>query len=231
MQHDAVLLADQPALRTAFTPSRSPPQRSLSSPDMSRFKFRLTLTKPPVHPTSSGKIRRQLSLTDSIDDDGALLKSTSDRHCEQERLFHQLDQKLNLEISDSGTVPHATSSKRTPFPPSPAAMQQGWTSSKLNSSAATHASASTHQRPAVKLDQPSPLNLAVHDQMPETLHESTGDDVCQPGTPIRREDSIPVRAEEHQLIGEAVFAALYEQTNVLLRNLHFERISRRASTS
>ena len=222
---DSVLQSEQSAL----TPLRSPPQRSLSSPDMSRFKFRLTLSKPPIHPTSSGKIRRQLSLTDSIDDDGALSKTTSDRHCEQERLFHQLDQSVLTSDVPQLAVPSQVTvwqPRATPVSKSQLAHQ----SCKLPISNHSPA-ASMQQQPAVKHDTPSALgNLVVHDHA-AVLPESNSDDVCQPSTPIRREDSIPVHADEQQLIGEAVFAALYEQTNVLLRNLHFERIQRRASTS
>lgn len=220
---DPVLQSEQSAL----TPLRLPPQRSLSSPDMSRFKFRLTLSKPPIHPTSSGKIRRQLSLTDSIDDDGALSKTTSDRHYEQERLFHQLDQSVltsdvpQLAVPSQAWQPRATSVSTS---------QLAHQSCKLPTSIHSPA-ASLQQQPAVKHDTRSALgNLVVHDHA-AVLPESNSDDVCQPSTPIRREDSIPVHADEQQLIGEAVFAALYEQTNVLLRNLHFERIQRRASTS
>lgn len=198
---------------------------------MSRFKFRLTLSKPPVHPTSSGKIRRQLSLTDSIDDDEALLKTTSDRHCEQERLFHQLDQKLTL-AGPPAAPADATNKRLMPSSAntSDAALQLKAASSKLPTSPASSGVPGTQQWPAVKDKKPSPLNrLAVEDA--NLLDEVGNDDVCQPGTPIRREDSIPVRTDEQQLIGEAVFAALYEQTNVLLRNLHFERVNRRASSS
>ena len=224
---DSVLQSQQPAL----TPLRSPPQRSLSSPDMSRFKFRLTLSKPPIHPTSSGKIRRQLSLTDSIDDDGALSKTTSDRHCEQERLFHQLEQTvLTSEVPRVAVSSQASGLQLKSAPVSKSESQLARTSSNLVMS--THSpSASMQLRPAVKHNTPSTLsNLVIHGPAAGLL-DTNSDDVCQPSTPIRREDSIPVHADQQQLIGEAVFAALYEQTNVLLRNLHFERIQRRASTS
>lgn len=214
------------AERHATTPARLPPQRSLSSPDMSRFKFRLTLSKPPIHPTSSGKIRRQLSLTDSIDDDGALLKTTSDRHCEQERLFHQLDHQLTLNVTPPAANP-ITASNRSPGPAFNAALHSKVLSSTLPSSP-TRGRACTTQT-AVHQMKHSPLNIVVQGQ--SLLPEAGSDEVCQPSTPIRRENSIPVPADEQQLVGEAVFAALYEQTNVLLRNLHFERINRRASSN
>lgn len=215
------------AERHATTPARLPPQRSLSSPDMSRFKFRLTLSKPPIHPTSSGKIRRQLSLTDSIDDDGALLKTTSDRHCEQERLFHQLDQQLTLNVTPLAANSVTASKQSLPGPASNAALHGQALSSMLPVSPTRGRAYATPT--AAHQMKHSPLNILVQGQ--SLPPEAGNDEVCQPSTPIRRENSIPVPVDEQQLVGEAVFAALYEQTNVLLRNLHFERINRRASSS
>ena len=226
--------------RDACSPVRSIPQRSLSSPDMSRFKFRLCLSKPPIHPTSSGKIRRQLSLEEtSIDDDGALAKSTSDRHCEQERLFHQLDQQLTLGLPNAAAAPPLGMQRSGPFPVplvarqptgafQPAALSGSphWPATMLSPSEAQSRLVSGQTTATIA---GSMAGTAEHEDM---LHESNSDgDVCQPSTPIRREDSIPLREDNQSLLGEAMFAAMYEQTNILLRNLHFERMNRRVSTA
>ena len=213
------------------SPVRSTPQRSLSSPDMSRFKFRLCLSKPPIHPTSSGKIRRQLSLEEtSIDDDGALAKSTSDRHCEQERLFHQLDQKLTLDLPNAAATFQPDSQPSGPFPILLGASQHTVTSSSPHWSAAIVSPSEAQSRVASGQMTATTVGSTAdeHDEMRDSGSEG---DVCQPSTPIRREDSISLREDNQSLLGEAMFAAMYEQTNILLRNLHFERINRRVSTN
>ena len=71
----------------------------------------------------------------------------------------------------------------------------------------------------------------LHDQLHVAVENSSSGDLCSPSTPIRREDSLPARGQEEQAAAEGLFAAMYEQTNVLLRNLHFERLNRRASAT
>lgn len=70
------------------------------------------------------------------------------------------------------------------------------------------------------------------DRHPHAIEDgdSTCSESCQPSTPIRGEDSPPTR-EQDQALADNVFAAMYEQANVLLRNLHFERLNRRATSA
>ena len=70
-----------------------------------------------------------------------------------------------------------------------------------------------------------------HLQVSEDGHSSTSSESCQPSTPTREEDSPLTRDQQAQAVAENVFAAMYEQANVLLRNLHFERLNRRATSS
>lgn len=69
----------------------------------------------------------------------------------------------------------------------------------------------------------------AHDELHVMVDNSNSGELCSPSTPIRREDSLPVREQEEQAAAEGMFAAMYEQTNILLRNLHFERLNRRAT--
>ncbi len=83
--------------------------------------------------------------------------------------------------------------------------------------------------PAVT-SQDDDMDMA-HDQLHVGVDHDSSGELCQPSTPIRREDSLPVRVQEEQAVAESLFAAMYEQTNVLLRNLHFERLNRRATSA
>ncbi len=71
----------------------------------------------------------------------------------------------------------------------------------------------------------------AHDGLHVMVDNSNSGELCSPSTPIRREDSLPVREQEEQAVAEIMFAAMYEQTNILLRNLHFERLNRRATST
>ena len=198
------------------------PQRSMSSPDMSRFKFRLTSCKPPVHPESSGKMLRQQSMTEELlpaADVEMSAKSHCERHCNQERLFHQLDQKLTLHATQQPAQPtrdqHPLAAVSMPSP--------AVGSSQSGASAANLAVETAVGLANAGARSPAPLPLAVE--------SSSSDELYQPTTPIRREDSLPTPQEEEHANNESLFAAIYEQTNVLLRNLHFERLGRRATSA
>ena len=199
------------------------PQRSMSSPDMSRFKFRLTSCKPPIHPESSGKLLRQQSMTEELlpaADVEMPAKSHCERHCDQERLFHQLDQKLTLHATQQpAQLMHDQHSLAAVGMPSPAA-------GSIQSGAST---ANTAVASAVG----PAYNAAARSlaPLPLTVESSSSDELYQPSTPIRREDSLLTPQEEEHANNESLFAAIYEQTNVLLRNLHFERLSRRATSA
>lgn len=81
---------------------------------------------------------------------------------------------------------------------------------------------------AVNMQDAAPM---THDQLHIVVDSSNSGELYQPSTPIRREDSPPVRSLEEHAVEESLFAAMYEQTNVLLRNLHFERLNRRATSA
>ena len=212
------------------------PQRSLSSPDMSKFKFRLTSSKPPVHPISSRTLFRQQSavLADEVQvttDSDVLLKKTSDRHSDQERLFHQLDQKLKLQAPQHLPLSPTHSQRSPPFPTSISVFS-------LNSAQPCGAPASLQavaclqgQSQASKdVANPSAATASIVPASEDGDGNSSGE-LCQPSTPIRREDSLPTRDEQQQALAESAFTAMYEQTNMLLRNLHFERLNRRATSA
>ncbi|KAL3151661.1 hypothetical protein ABBQ38_012649 [Trebouxia sp. C0009 RCD-2024] len=219
--------------------SRGPPQRSLSSPDMSRFKFRLTPNKPPVHPVSSRTPLRQKSAVLAADlqltaDSGVLLKTTSDRHSDQERLFHQLDRKLTLHAPQHQPHSPMQNQRSPPFPTSV---------SKLSFSPSAHSPTALEsaQTPVLAREVPKantgegrqsmmPVTNR-HLQAPQDDDGSISSESCQPSTPIRGEDTPPTRDQQEQVPAESVFAAIYEQANVLLRNLHFERLNRRATSA
>lgn len=208
------------------SPTRCAPQRSISSPDMSRFKFRLTSCKPPVHPESTSKLLRQQSAAEHLlqtADDSAVLKTTTDRHCEQERLFHQLDQKLTLHAPQQQPLSPSQNQRSPPFP-SCASMLSSFANPDPPQVALAATAVAAKSCSAVVSGQ----NI---DELHVMVDNSNSGELCSPSTPIRREDSLPVREQEEQAAAEVMFAAMYEQTNSLLRNLHFERLNRRVTST
>ena len=216
--------------------SRGIPQRSLSSPDMSRFKFRLTPNKAPVHPVSSRTPLREQSavLPANLQDNGVMLKKTSDRHNDQERLFHQLDRKLTLHAPKHQPQSPTQSQRSPPFPTSISMLSL---SLKTESPRALeNAQAAASLREVTKGDtghgrQSKMPVMDSHLQAVEYDDSSTSSESCQPSTPIRSEDTLLTTDQQDKALAEHVFAAMYEQANVLLRNLHFERLNRRATSA
>ena len=248
-------------------PKQTPPQRFLSSPDMSRFKFRLTSSKPPVHPVSSRTLFRQQSaaLADELQvasTKAVTLKNTHDRHSEQERLFHQLDRKLTLHAPQQQPLSPRHSRHVSPFPPlvmaasaaantqalqaatspqvadcvqqpsiaSSSAATASFSAETASCSAGTASFSDGAASSAGKGISSAVISATTSLQASEEDDRKSSEELCQPSTPIRREDSLPTRNDQEQALAESVFAAMYEQTNMLLRNLHFERLSRRATT-
>lgn len=237
LQSSSIMSAKQTVPMSNGSPaaglSRGTPQRSLSSPDMSRFKFRLTPNKPPVYPISSRTPMRQQSavLAADLQSSGVAFKKTSDRHSDQERLFHQLDKKLTLHAPQH-QPPSPMQTQRSP--PFPTAISTLSLSPKAGSPRATgNAPAAASLREVTKADSGHGRQSKVPtmDRHPHAIEDgdSTCSESCQPSTPIRGEDSPPTR-EQDQALADNVFAAMYEQANVLLRNLHFERLNRRATS-
>lgn len=202
---------------------------------MSKFKFRLTSSKPPVHPISFRPLFRQKSavLADGAQataDNPIMLKKTSDRHNEQERLFHQLDQKLKLQAPQHLPLSPTHSQRSPPFPTSISALSLS-SAQLCGAPASLPADAHLQAQDKANKDLGGPSTAPV-----PTVPASEGDgnssgELCQPSTPIRREDSLPTRDEQEQALAENAFSAMYEQTNLLLRNLHFERLNRRATSA
>ncbi|KAL0027289.1 hypothetical protein WJX77_010505 [Trebouxia sp. C0004] len=213
------------------SPTRYAPHRSMSSPDMSRFKFRLTSCKPPIHPESTSKLLRQQSAAEhqlQTADDSAVLKSTTDRHCDQERLFHQLDQKLTLHAPQQQPLSPSQNQRSPPFP-SCASMLTSF--ANLGPPQVATAVAATSGNAVVNGQDIECMEGMAHDELHVMVDNSNSGELCSPSTPIRREDSLPVREQKEQAAAEVMFAAMYEQTNILLRNLHFERLNRRATSA
>lgn len=220
-------------------PLRAPPQRSLSSPDMSRFKFRLTSSKPPVHPVSSRALLKQQSavLAEELQDKAdnhAVLKNTNDRHSDQERLFHQLDQKLTLHAPQHHPLSPTHSQRSPPFPASISVLSLVSKVELIRTPECSQAAPCSQEHPKANASLGTPSGCPVVDikqHVSEDHEGSSSSDLYQPSTPIRREDSLPTRDQPEHTTAENLFAAMYEQTNVLLRNLHFERLSRRATSA
>ena len=224
-----LLQADQPMLLSSMSDGTacvtSPPRRSVSNPDMTRFKFRLTSSKPPVHPESVSKLLRQQILTEEslpTADSDMPAKSHCDRHCDQERLFHQLDKKLTLHAPR----PTISSGDSPPICPSVSMLSLVDDHTQLQSGPLTATDA------VISASVTSTNTVATASYLCQDAAESSSaGELYQPSTPIRREDSLPLHKQEDNTSEESLFAAIYEQTNVLLRNLHFERLSRRATTA
>lgn len=215
----------------SMSPTRCAPQRSMSSPDMSRFKFRLTSCKPPIHPESASKLLRQQSAAEHLlqtVDDSAVLKTTTDRHCEQERLFHQLDQKLTLHAPQRQPLSPSQNQRSPPFPSCASMLTSFATPGPPQVALVATAVAATFGNAVVDGQD---VEGMAHDELHVMVDNSNSGELCSPSTPIRREDSVPVREQEEQAAAEVMFAAMYEQTNILLRNLHFERLNRRATSA
>jgi len=211
------------------SPTRCAPQRSMSSPDMSRFKFRLTSCKPPIHPESTSKLLRQQSAAEHLlqtADDSAVLKTTTDRHCDQERMFHQLDQKLTLRAPQQQPLSPSQNLRSPPFPSCASMLNFFANLGPPQVALVATAVAATSGNAVVNRQD---IEGVAHDELHVMVDNSNSGELCSPSTPIRREDSLPVREQEEQAAAEGMFAAMYEQTNVLLRNLHFERLNRRAT--
>ncbi|DBB11963.1 TPA: hypothetical protein ACH3X3_006091 [Trebouxia sp. C0006] len=196
---------------------------------MSRFKFRLTSCKPPIHPESTSKLLRQQSVAEHLlqtADDSAILKNTTDRHCDQERLFHQLDQKLTLHAPQQQPLSPSQSQRSPPFPSCASMLSSFATPGSPHVALAATAVAATFGNAVVSGQGTEGM---AHEELHVMVDNSNSGELCSPSTPIRREDSLPVREQEEQAAAEVTFAAMYEQTNILLRNLHFERLHRRAT--
>lgn len=216
--------------------SRAIPQRSLSSPDMPRFKFRLTPNKPPVHPVSSCTPLRQQSailaanVQDGVDN-GALFKKTSDRHNDQERLFHQLDRKLTLHAPKHQPQSPTQSQRSPPFPTSISMLSL---SPKARSTRAMGNAETALSRELTKCDtghsKQSKMPLVESHLQAIEDDSSIFNESCQPSTPTRSEDTMVTREQQDKALADNVFATMYEQANALLRNLHFERLNRRATS-
>lgn len=218
--------------------SRGPPQRSLSSPDMSRFKFRLTPNKPPVHPVTSRTPLRQKSAVLAADlhltaDNDVMLKTVSDRHSDQERLFHQLDRELTLHAPQQQSQSAVQNQRSPPFPASISMLSLSPSANSPTTTGSAHTAILAREvRKAENVpDRQSNAITNRHLQASDRDDSSTSSDLCQPSTPIRGEDTPPTRDQQDQAPPESVFAAIYEQANVLLRNLHFERLNRRATSA
>ena len=219
--------------------SRGTPQRSLSSPDMSRFKFRLAPNKPPVHPVSSRTPLRQQSplLAANLQpgvDNGVMFKNTSDRHNDQERLFHQLDRKLTLHAPKHQPHSPTQSQRSPPFPTSISMLSLSPKTQSTRAMGSAQAAASSRELTNGDMCHGRQSKMPVLDRHLQAVDDddsSTSSESCQPSTPIRSEDTLLTRDQQDKALAENVFAAMYEQANVLLRNLHFERLNRRATSA
>lgn len=166
-------------------------------------------------------------------DSGVVFKKTSDRHSDQERLFHQLDSKLTLHAPKHQPQSPTQTQRSPPFPTGISMLSL---SPKAGSPKATgSASAAAPLREVTEADsghgrQSKMPVMDRHTHATEDDDSSDCSESCQPSTPIRSEDSLLTR-EQDQALAENVFAAMYEQANVLLRNLHFERLNRRATSA
>lgn len=215
------------------------PLRSLSSPDMSRFKFCLTPNKPPVHPVLTRSPLRQQSafLAANLqpgDDNGVMFKSTSDRHNDQERLFHQLDRKLTLHAPKHQPQSPTQNQRSPPFPSSISLLSLSPNTQSTRAMGSAQAAALSRELTKGDTCYDRQSNMPVIDKYLQAVDKddsSTSSESCQPSTPIRSEDTLLTRDQQDKALAENVFAAMYEQANVLLRNLHFERLNRRATSA
>ena len=219
--------------------SRGTPQRSLSSPDMSRFKIHLTPNKPPVHPVSLRTPLRQQSavLVANLHagvDNAVMFKKTSDRHNDQERLFHQLDRKLTLHAPKHQPQSPTHNQRSPPFPTSISTLRLSFKARSTRATGHAQAAALSRERTKRDIDHGRQSKMPVLEgklQAVEGDDSSTSSESCQPSTPTCSEDTLVARDQQDKAPAENGFAAMYEQANVLLRNLHFERLSRRATSA
>jgi len=142
-------------------------------------------------------------------------------------MFHQLDQKLTLRAPQQQPLSPSQNLRSPPFP-SCASMLNSFALGPPQVALAATAVAATSGNAVVNGQN---IENMAQDELHVMVDNSNSGELCSPSTPIRREDSLPVREQEEQAAAEVMFAAMYEQTNILLRNLHFERLNRRVTST